>query len=103
MPTFTNNSDGPRGVNVGTETVFLEPGETRDFDGKVDAHPDLTSGKSHKKVEAEPETDADDEPATDGFDSLTDDELRTHIEDKTNEKPHHRASRAKLLEIARGL
>ena len=100
MPTFTNNSDGPRGVNIGMETVFLEPGETRDFDGKVDAHPDLTSGKGeHKPDRSEPEVSDNEDPLA----RLSDDELRTHIEDKTKEKPHHRASRAKLLEIARGL
>lgn len=100
MPTFTNNSDGPRGVNVGTETVFLEPGETRDFDGKVDAHPDLTEGGKKAEAEpSEPEASDDEDPLA----GLSDDELRAHIEDKTGEKPHHRASRAKLLEIARGL
>lgn len=35
-------------------------------------------------------------------DTMTDDELRAHVEAATGKKPHHRAGRAKLLEMLDG-
>jgi hypothetical protein len=59
---LTNNTGGARGVNLkdGT-TVWLEPGETREFD-KADvtnAHEDLEEGAAAAKEAAKPAKDAD--------------------------------------------
>ena len=116
MPKFKNTSQGLRGVNVeGNSTVWLEPGQVKSVDNALDdQHPDIE--KTSEKETPAPqeadehelrEADADDMPVkgevkpNDAFDDMPDDGLRDAVEDKTGERPHHRTSRAKLLEMLR--
>ena len=100
MPKLTNMTKATQGVRIDGRMRWVKPGESIEGqpEGRVPyafrSKPDDKPVKAPEAPKPEPE---------DPLAGLTDDELRTHIEDKTNEKPHHRASRAKLLEIARGL
>lgn len=101
MPKLTNTTKATQGVRIDGRMHWIKPGETIEGqpEGRVPyafrSKPDDKPAKSPDAPKPEPEGDR--------FDNMEDSELRAHIEDKTNEKPHHRASRAKLLEIARGL
>jgi hypothetical protein len=78
LPTMRVKRDGPKGYRIIN---------TADFDPAV--HEPLNQPWNH--------------PApSHSVDGMTDDELRAHVETVTGTKPHHRAGRAKLLEMLDG-
>lgn len=98
MSVYRNEGKARQGIRVGGKVVWVEPGA--EFNGKPDRDlPDTFKphGVKEKVVEAVKAVVAPEPENTDALDDLTDEQLRELIEPT----PHHRTSRAKLLQLAR--
>ena len=84
MPTLKNETKALQGYRVNGKLVWVKPGESIETGAGKQAEPE------QPKVAVE-----------DQFTGLTDDQLRDHIEDKTDKRPHHKTGRDSLLELAR--
>ncbi|MEN6451682.1 MAG: hypothetical protein ABFC96_14415 [Thermoguttaceae bacterium] len=87
-----NTSPGPRGVYVGGSLVMVSPGDTVD---DVDAR---EAGDVAEWFAPVGDDNGGQQSASDDLSTLSDDELRDLIEQRTGKRPHHRTGRAKLIE-----
>jgi hypothetical protein len=122
-----NISNGPRGVHVGGiidsvpdgrggfrdqlvggHTVVLRPGEEQDLDVdtgtlKHAVRSDWFQIEGEATVQAQDDSEGAATVAdAPDFDAMSDDDLRTFIEKRDGERPHHRTGRETLLRKARG-